>query len=418
MNPWKGLRGLPREVWIVCAASLVNRAGTMVLPFLVLYLSRSLGLVPARAALALTLYGIAAMISGPVAGRLCDRFGSLRVMKISLFISGAILLAFPLAGTFFSILAITFVWALVSEAVRPAALTAVAEMVLPEQRRAAFALSRLAVNLGMSVGPAAGGFLAVVSFDALFWADGATSILAGIVLALAPLRAGRAAASAGPLWQEPRDLGREIEAESVTPLATAPPARPLSVLRDLRLLYFLAAMFPVVLVFFQLTAALPLFLVQHLGLPESFFGLIFTLNTLLIVFLEVPLNLRTSHWSYRRSLALGAVLYAVGFGALAFVGHQAAIAATVVVWTFGEMVFLPAGAAYVADIAPPGRQGECMGLYTMTFSLAFAVGPWLGTVVMEQFGPQMLWGGTFLCGCVSALMMSRLPGSGPARPRS
>ncbi len=407
-NPWRSLRELPRDVWIVCAASLVNRLGTMVLPFLVLYLSRSLGIAAPRAALALTVYGVAAMIAGPVAGRLCDRLGSVRVMKFSLFASGAILLVFPLAKTLLSILAATFVWAFVSEAVRPAALAAVAEMALPEQRRAAFALSRLAVNLGMSIGPAVGGFLALLSFHALFWVDGTTSILAGLVLALAPLTAQRAAHSAQALLQEPRDLASEIEAESVTPLAAATPTHPLGVLRDPRLLYFLVAIFPVLLIFFQVAAAMPLFLVQHLGLRESFYGLIFTINTLLIVLVEVPLNLAMKHWSHRRALALGAMLYGVGFGALAFVSHQAGIVATVVIWTFGEMVFLPTSAAYVADIAPAGRQGECMGLYTMTFSLAFALGPWLGTALLEALGPQALWGATFACGCLSALMMHRL----------
>ncbi|MGH9805178.1 MAG: MFS transporter, partial [Candidatus Acidiferrales bacterium] len=144
LNPWRSLRELPRGVWIVCAAMLVNRAGTMVLPFLVLYLSQSLGIAPARAALALTVYGVAAMMAGPIAGRLCDRVGTIQVMKASLFASGAMLLVFPLAQTLTAILAMTFVWSFVSEAVRPAALAAVAGLAAPSQRRAAFALIRLA----------------------------------------------------------------------------------------------------------------------------------------------------------------------------------------------------------------------------------------------------------------------------------
>lgn len=158
MNPWRSLRVLPREVWIVSTAMLVNRAGTMVLPFLVLYLTRSLGIAPTRAALALTVYGVAAMIAGPIAGRLCDRLGSVRVLRASLFASGMLLFLLPLAKTLPAILAMTFVWSLVSEAVRPAALAAVAEGAPAGQRRAAFALIRLAVNLGMSIGPAVGAF--------------------------------------------------------------------------------------------------------------------------------------------------------------------------------------------------------------------------------------------------------------------
>ena len=411
MNPWRGLRELPRGVWIVCAAMLVNRAGTMVLPFLVLYLSQSRGIAPTRAALALTVYGVAAMIAGPIAGRLCDRVGTIQVMKASLFASGAMLLVLPLAQTLTAILAMTAVWSFVSEAVRPAALAAVAEQASPGQRRAAFALIRLAVNLGMSVGPAVGGFLAAVSFRALFWADSVTSLLAGVVLVLWPLHVAGRAGSAAELLEEPADVARDIEAESATPPTAALPSDLLGVLRDPRLVYFLLALIPVLLVFFQISSALPLYLVQHRGLPESFFGLIFTLNTLLIVALEVPLNLAMAHWKHRHALALGAMLYAAGFGALALVEQRAAILATVVIWTFGEMILLPASAAYIAEIAPAGKQGECMGVYSMTFSLAFAVGPWLGATVLQRFGPEVLWAATFVSGSLAALLMSRVRGS-------
>jgi predicted MFS family arabinose efflux permease len=111
MNPWRGLKNLPREVWLLSAATLVNRAGTMVLPFLVLYLTRTLGITPAHAALSLTVYGIAALITMPVAGRLTDIVGPVTVIKTSLFLSGILLFLFPLAHSFPTILAITFLFA-------------------------------------------------------------------------------------------------------------------------------------------------------------------------------------------------------------------------------------------------------------------------------------------------------------------
>ena len=119
MNPWRGLRDLPKEIWILAAATLVNRAGTMVLPFLVLYLTRTLGITPAHAALALTVYGVAALLTMPVAGRLSDRLGPLVVMKASLLLSGVLLLLFPLAHHFAAILVVTFFFAMLNESVRP-----------------------------------------------------------------------------------------------------------------------------------------------------------------------------------------------------------------------------------------------------------------------------------------------------------
>jgi MFS family permease len=407
MNPWRGLRGLPREIWILFAATLVNRCGTMVLPFLVLYLTRVLVISVSHAALALTVYGIGALLTMPIAGRLTDRLGALFVMRCSLLLSGFVLFLFPLAHHFGAILAITFVFAILNESVRPPSLALVSDLVEPEQRKQAFALSRLAVNLGMSLGPAIGGILAVYSFRFLFFADGATSILAGLVLIFAWPGTRRIKASE-PQWDDPEDLGREIEAEGPALLAAPHPAADLRAFRNRRMLYFLAALIPTQLVFFQLTSTLPVFLVRYLRLPESFYGTVFTLNTLMIVALEVPLNNATAHWSHRRSLTLGALLYAIGFGSFALASGPAGVFAAVAVWTFGEMILMPGSAAYAAEIAPAGRRGEYMGLYTMSFSFAFSVGPWLGAMLLDIHGPQMLWGAAFLSGCISTLLMSRI----------
>ena len=407
MNPWRGLRGLPREIWILFAATLVNRCGTMVLPFLVLYLTRALAISVSRAALALTVYGIGALLTMPIAGRLTDRLGALFVMRCSLLLSGFVLFLFPLAHHFGAILAITFVFAILNESVRPPSLALVSDLVEPDQRKQAFALSRLAVNLGMSLGPAIGGILAVYSFRFLFFADGATSILAGLVLIFAWPGTRRTKASE-PQWDDPEDLGREIEAEGPALLAAPHPAADLRAFRNRRMLYFLAALIPIQLVFFQLTSTLPVFLVRYLKLPESFYGTVFTLNTLMIVALEVPLNNATAHWSHRRTLTLGALLYAIGFGSFALARGPAGVFAAVAVWTFGEMILMPGSAAYAAEIAPAGRRGEYMGLYTMSFSFAFSVGPWLGAMLLDIHGPQMLWGAAFLSGCISTLLMSRI----------
>src|SRR5271170_3402916 len=205
MNPWRGLKNLPREMWILSAATLVNRSGTMVLAFLVLDVTHTLGVTPARAALALTVYGLAALLAMPLAGILSDRVGPLPIMKASLFLTGFLLLLFPLAKSYSAILLMTFAFAVLNESLRPASLSMISDLVAPAQRKAAFALSRLAVNLGMSVGPAIGGVLALFSFRWLFFVDGATSILAGIVIMMAPWDTARLKPSHDPEWTEPSE---------------------------------------------------------------------------------------------------------------------------------------------------------------------------------------------------------------------
>jgi predicted MFS family arabinose efflux permease len=383
---------MPAEIWILFTATLINRAGTMALPFLVLYLTRSLGLSAGKASLAVAVYGLGALVTAPLAGRLSDRAGPLKVMKASLVISGAILFIYPLADSFAVILLITLVWAITSEAFRPASMAVIADLVAPDQRKSAFALSRLAINLGMSIGPAAGGFLAMVSFPALFIVDGATSIIAGLVLAASRWRVNHNAAhSDGEVKDDATELHHRRGA-----------------MGDRRFLFFLVAFIPVEIVFFQTQAAMPLFLVGDLGITERLFGILLTINTVLIILIEVPLNAAMAHWNDRLSLVVGALLTGIGFGALALAANAWFVAATVVVWTFGEMILFAASSAYVAEISPPDRRGEYMGLFQMSFSLSFAVGPWLGAVVLERAGATALWGATFICCLVSALMMARI----------
>src|SRR5258706_11093166 len=204
LNPWRGLGGLPREVWLLFATNLINRAGMMVLAFLVLYLTRELGFSLARAGSMLGVYGASAIVFGPIGGRLSDRIGALPVMRASLIASGLVLLLFPLAKSFAAVAVMTVLWAGCAEMFRPASLAAITHVVAPEQRRQAFALNRLAINLGMSIGPALGGFLAAVSFPAMFAVDAVTTLLAGTLLAVTPWRAFSGVNSEAPNRQGPR----------------------------------------------------------------------------------------------------------------------------------------------------------------------------------------------------------------------
>ena len=160
----------------------------MVLPFLTLYLTVDRRLPVSTAGLAITIYGISAIVIAPLSGRLSDRLGGLRVMKTSLVLSGLVLLVFSLVDSLPGIFAVTAVWAIASEAFRPPSMAIIGELAGPQQRKAAFALTRLAINLGMSIGPVVGGFLAMHSFKLLFYVDGATSLLAGVLIATLPWR--------------------------------------------------------------------------------------------------------------------------------------------------------------------------------------------------------------------------------------
>ncbi|HUQ18121.1 MAG TPA: MFS transporter [Gemmatimonadaceae bacterium] len=384
MNLWRSLAGLPRDLWLFSFATFINRLGTMAIPFLILYLTRELGFSAERAGLVLGLYGVGSIVAAPISGRLADRIGGLSIIRVSLLGSGVMMLAYPFVHSFVAVVALTLAWSLLNESGRPAILTLVAEMVPTEQRKPAYALLRLAINLGMSVGPALGGFIAAHSFKMIFVANASASLVAGIFLVLVPLH-------------------------SATHLATqkkgAHPESGKTLLEDRGMLVFLFASFLVSVVFFQHEGALPLFLVQDLHLSTAFYGSLFTVNTLMIVVMEVPLNAATAHWPHRRALCLGAFLFAAGSAFFGFASGPALILVGIVVWTFGEMMLFPQASAYVADAAPPNRRGAYMGAYSMAFSSAFAVAPWAGTTVFSRFGATTLWTLVFLLGLLASAIM-------------
>jgi predicted MFS family arabinose efflux permease len=385
LNPWRGLSGLPREVWLLFATNLINRAGMMVLPFLVLYCTRELGFTPGQAGLALALYGASAIVVGPISGRLSDRIGALPIMRASLLLSGTVLLLFPFARSRLAVYSMTVLWAGCAELFRPASLAAITHVVPAADRRSAHALNRLAINLGMSIGPALGGFLATVSFRAMFIVDSATTILAGLVLLATAWRATTAGS------EDTESAYHPEEAKSL--------------LRDRRLMVFLTASILCGIVFYQHESALPIYLVQFLNQSPAFYGTLFTINTLLIVALEVPLNRATAHWPNTWPLFIGCMLFATGFGALALVSSATGVLVTVVIWTFGEMMLFPAMAAHLGDIAPENRRGAYMGAYSMSLAVALTIGPWLGTQLLAAVGPTGVWAFMFGLGALAAALM-------------
>lgn len=379
---------------MLSGVTLVNRAGTMVLPFLALFLTQERGAAATESGYGLLAFAVGSLLAAPVSGRLADRYSPRRVMELSLLSSGLAVLLLPLAPGLWGFAGAVLLWSMLAEAFRPASLAAVSSAVPAEDRRAAFALNRLAINLGMSIGPALGGFLTALSFRWLFWIDAATSVAAALLLFLFGGAREPATESAGD--------------DGAAPAAPSPRPRFAAALRDRRMVYLLLGAMPVAAVFFQHIGAMPLHLVRDLGFSPAFFGMLFTVNTLLIVLTEVPLNLAMSHWSHASSLVLGSSFVAVGFGALAFARSAPAVVATVVVWTVGEMILFPSLSAAVADLAPSGGMGAAMGLYQLAFAAAFLVGPWAGIALMDQAGPAAPWIASFVAGLIAALLFRRL----------
>ncbi len=388
MNPWRGLSGLPRSVWILSLSTLVNRLGTLVTFFLTLYLVQGRGWRTEDAATAMLAYGLGSVIAGPFSGRLSDRLGHRRLLLGSLVASGLGVLVVPFVHSPALLLPLIGLWSAVTQAFWPASMALITDMTPVEQRKQAFVLHRLASNLGLAIGPAMGGFIASHSYSALFWIDGATTLLGALVLAV------------GLKHVPEQHDQRQVPSHSGW--------------KDRRLLLLLASLLPATMVFTQIHGALPLWVSLDLGHGPGFFGLIFTFNTALILLLEVGINFRIARWPHGHQLALGSLLIALGFGLTGLTRGMPMLAITILLWSLGEMVMLPAATDAVAALAPADRRGEYMGLYSFSWTAAMTLGPWLGLLAYAKAGPAWVWAGCGVVGLVTTFAVIRFRTRPPA----
>jgi predicted MFS family arabinose efflux permease len=384
--------GLGRPVWLLSVASLINRSGSMVMPFLLLFLVEKRGFTTAEAGQTLALYGLAAMAASYLGGRLCDCFGPVPILKGSLLLTGLCFLALGRMEGRLAISGMVVALSLSGEVFRAANLSALAAASTPGERARSIALMRLAVNAGMAVGPSLGGFLASYDYGWLFVVDGATSILAAGLLQLS-----------FPTVQ------------AAPPEPAAPAKAPVrSPFRDPPLLAILGLMFLLNTVTFQIASTFPLSLRDLDGFSELWIGLTLAVNTLIIILFEMVLVHSLARRDPLRVAGFGAVLFCGGLALLPLGRGFGYVVFTVAIWTLGEMLVFPLVTSAVADRAPDEARGTVIGLLNLSFASAFVVAPLVGTWVYQHLGPRTLWLG---CGVVGLLVGSGFLAAAAAAPR-
>jgi MFS family permease len=269
---------------------------------------------------------------------------------------------------------------LTGEMYRPASSALLADLVPAGQRVTAFAAFRMAFNAGWAFGPATAGLLAKKSFAWLFFGDAATSILFGLVawFALpAGLRGTRAENSIVETFRVLR--------------------------QDHRFRQLVFAALAIGLVFVQAFSTLSLEITRH-GFSASTYGLVISLNGVLVVLFELPLTVITKRFPARRMIGLGYLLTGIGFASNLLPRTMPLLLMTTTLFTFGEMISMPVAGAYVADLAPADKRGLYMGTYSLVWSLAFICGPSLGMILFE-FNPALLWATCGVFGVIASCII-------------
>ena len=365
------LKALPRPAWVLFFGTFLNKFGAFVIPFLTLYLTGH-GYTLADAGMAIGAYGLGNLAASILGGWLADRVGRRKTIVLSMFSAGAAMLLLSMARTLPEIIALTALTGLTGELYRPASSALLADLVPPEQRVTTYSAYRMAFNAGWAFGPATAGLLVVHGFFWLFVGDALTSVLFGLV-ALVAL---------------PRGLrGNAKECGWVEALGT--------IRRDRLLHQVLLSTLCIGLVFFQMASTYGLSVV-HLGFSPKIYGLLLSFNGAVVVCCELPLTMFTRRFSARKVMAVGYALGGIGFALNAFARNVPALAGCMAIFTLGEMLAMPVGVAYVADLAPPSMRGRYMGTFSFVWALGLMFGPGIGMRLLS-IGTNVLWlgGGTF-----------------------
>lgn len=359
----------------------------IVIPFLVIYLHdvRDVGLETAGAVVAVLL-GIG-VIGSPLAGRLVDRIGARTTLICSLALLAAGYGGFPFVRGAWLAFALAAVAGAGNAGFAPSHSSLLAALTSGEQRTTAYALTRVTDNLGFGIGGLIGGLIATTqvpeSYNLLFAVDAGTFVAFMALLAFVP--------------QPPR-----------APAGTAPAGGYREVARDRPYIALLAlTALLVTAAYAQVATMLPPYVKDHAAVGEAGIGVIFFVNTLVLVLAQLPFAKALGGHNRLRALATaGTIFSGTSFGILAvgtwLDGTTAVVllCAVIVAFSVGECLHGAVNNPLIADLAPPQLIGRYMALRTSAWQVGFLAGPALGSIVLSR-SPTALW-----CGAAAACALA------------
>ncbi|MBK6550879.1 MAG: MFS transporter [Flavobacteriales bacterium] len=356
---------------MLALVTFVNRAGSMVIPFLSLYLTADMGLSLPQVGWVMSCFGAGSVLGSWLGGRLTDRIGFYDVLIGSLFATGLGFILLQFVVGFLPFCVAVFLLTVLMDSFRPAVFVALRAYAKPENRTRAVTLVRLAINLGFSFGPAIGGsIIATSGYSGLFWVDGLTCFVA-----------------VGIMWYGlPRTQAR-MDHDAARSVATRSPYR------DGPFLVFLLAMVLISIPFLQYFSTMPLFYREVHGLSEFGIGVLLSLNGSLIFLLEMPLIkfCEDRKFGLYRILVFSVVLFALSFLVLNFFPVIAFLWVGMVLMTVGEMLNFPFMNRFAYDRSDRGQPGAYMALFTISWSVAHIIGHTLGLNLVAWFGFEVTW---------------------------
>ena len=369
----------PRAFWMVVIVNFIDRLGTsLLLPFFALYMTKRFNVGMETAGALFAVWTTSSFIGSFPGGALTDRLGRKGMIILGLVATSLSHLALGLVDTLPHFFIFGFIAGIFTDIASPAYQAVVADL-LPEQKRAqGYGIVRVAINVSAALGPAIGGFIATRSYLILFIIGAVISLIAAIVVFFI-LPETRPQAQPG--------AGQETTAASFGGY--------LRILRDAPFMVFTAISVMAWLAYINLTTTLGVFLRNAHGIPETGYGWLLSLNAALVVLFQFPITRRVEKRPPMALMAIGAAMLGVGFAMYGFFSTYTMFVAAMLVITLGEMIMLPVSNALVVKFAPEDMRGRYSFMYSISWGIAYAAGPFLAGLIMDNTNPNSLW---YVCG--------------------
>jgi predicted MFS family arabinose efflux permease len=363
--------GLSKNSWFLSIVMLVNRSGTMVVAFMTVYCIHTLYLSVVQAGIIMMLFGAGGFFGAFIGGILTDRIGFYDLQVGALIGGGLLFFVLGQQHTFLTLCIGAFVLSICNESVRPANSTAIAHYSSPENKTRSISLNRLAINLGWAVGGGLGGLLAAINYHLLFWVDGSTNILAAIMLLILMPKS----KIVKTLKKRDASVNRNAAYGDVTYWAFI----------ALGILFFVC--------FYEFMIIQPAFYKLEWHFNERFIGFLLALNGLLIALFEMVLIHNLEGKRHVLAYIITGILFgAAGFFLINLVPPTGIMAIIIVIFiTVSEMLCMPFMSTFWIHRSNEHNRGAYAGMYSMSWSAAQIIAPFIGGLIIAFGGFALLW---------------------------
>ncbi len=374
----------PHAFWIYNVVVFIDRlGGFMLYPFFALYLTHKFAIGMSTVGIVFLVFAASGFIGSALGGAITDRFGRKGIIIFSLVFSALSALGMGYASTLGMFIVISIFVGSLGQIGHPAHEAVVADLLPAGKRAGGYGIIRVVFNCAVVIAPAIAGFLIARSYLLLFYVDMIISLIAAAVVLFA--------------LPETKPQGVEHAKPESMLQSFAGYGR---VYKDIPFISFVFVCILMTLVYMNMNTTLGVFLRDLHGIPESGYGLLISLNAIMVVMFQFWLTRRLEKYKPMLMMALGTCLYAVGFATYGFVTTYLMFALAMVIITIGEMILAPFQQALVASFAPEEMRGRYMSIAGLSWGLAFATGPILAGRLLDGPNPNWLW---YACGILGAV---------------